>query len=325
MRDAASERSEGRGEPPRSPDGSGSIRAMTTHPLEMLSRRGDQPPARSSAPTPASRTARRSSTSSSTSPTRPISPPERRDRAVEVQLVDGPGLGVIEIVVSLADGTVTELGRGRGRAPDAAVRRGDARDLHHQGAPRVHRRAGATRHHRRRQRADRPVAGRRVRLRRRGRPPHRALHLVPPHRPAGQRLRPAHRGADRPLRPRSQRGDRGHRPRRGHDAGAPRALLRRRQRAAAHRPQADPHHPARGPELHRRRQPGPLAEVGVPHHVRPVRGAGAAPAHLRRRRAGASDPAPRVDLGDGRARTAHPTSGRAGRTRSTPASGASGA
>ena len=105
----------------------------------------------------------------------------------------------------------------------------------------------------------------------------------------------------------------------------PRALLRGRQRAAAHRPEADPHHPARGSELHRRRQPDPLAEVGVPHHVRPVRGAGAPPAHLRRRRARAADPAPRVDLRDGRPLRRSRRARRAGRTRSTPASGASGA
>ena len=117
-----------------------------------------------------------------------------------------------------------------------------------------------------------------VRLRRRDRPAHRALHLVPARDPGGQRLRPADRGPHRPLRPRSQRGDRGDRPRRRCRCPTQHArYFARGPRAAAHRPEADRDHPARGPELHRRRQPRALAEVVAAHRVRPVRGARAAP------------------------------------------------
>ena len=138
-------------------------------------------PARSSAPTPASRRARRSSTSSSTSPTRPTlaagtARPRRRGAARRrARARRDRDRRLPRPTATFRSWDVVE-----GVRPTLLVRRGDARDLHHQGAPRVRRRARPARHHRRRQRADRPVAGRRVRLRRRGRPPHRALHLVPP-------------------------------------------------------------------------------------------------------------------------------------------------
>ena len=48
--------------------------------------------------------------------------------------------------------------------------------------------------------------------------------------------------------------------------------------------EADLDHAARRRELHRRRQPRRVAEVGVPHRLRSVRRARAAPDHLRRRR-----------------------------------------
>ena len=72
-------------------------------------------------------------------------------------------------------------------------------------------------------------------------------------------------------------------------------------RADAHRPEAARDRPARGAELHRRRQPRPLAALVVPGRLRPVRRAGPAHGRLPRRRPRPSRPAPRVDHRDGRA------------------------
>ena len=123
----------------------------------------------------------------------------------------------------------------------------------------------------------------------------------------------------------ARRGARGRRPRRRAAPAAARQLLPRRRRAAAHRPQAARDHPARGPELHGRRQPRALAAVVA---------AGVA---ATRSRASCSTPsATRTAAAPGRSCTA-PRSARwscptatparctAGRTPSTPASGASAA
>ena len=211
--------------------------------------------------------------------------------------------------------------------PDAADARGRAGDRHDPREPRVPRRARAARDHRRHDRPgpDRPVAGRRVRVRLRGRPPDLALHLVPAREPDRQRVRAPDRGPHRALRQRPQRGARGHRPRRHAAAAEPGELPRRRPAADAHRPEADLDHATRGPELHRRRQPRPVAEVAVPH-LRSTRSrdscctrsrtttttAGCVRSCTARRSARWSFP------------TATPASCTAGRTRSTRGSGASG-
>ncbi len=65
----------------------------------------------------------------------------------------------------------------------------------------------------------------------------------------------------------------------------PRALLRRRPPATARRPEAARDHTTRRTELHRRREPGHLVTLVVPHRLRPVRGNDTAPDHLRRPRA----------------------------------------
>ena len=65
-------------------------------------------------------------------------------------------------------------------------------------------------------------------------------------------------------------------------------LLPRGQRAAAHRPQAARHHPARGPELRRRGQPRALAEVVAAGGHGPAGGPGALDRRLRGRRPGAA-------------------------------------
>ena len=139
---------------------------------------------------------------------KPGDPVERRVRAV---IVPGPECGVVEAIVDVGAGVIEEWDELVRRAADAADARGRAGDRHDPRQPRVPRRARAARHHRRhdRPRADRPVAGGRVRLRVRGRPPHLALHLVPARRPDRQRLRAPDRRPDRALRHRPQRGDRG--------------------------------------------------------------------------------------------------------------------
>ena len=83
--------------------------------------------------------------------------------------------------------------------------------------------------------------------------------------------------------------------------------FRERARRAARRRAADPHHAARGPELRRRRLPGPLAEVAAARRLHEPRGPGPARGRLRGRRRRAADPAPRVDRRDGRALRATPT------------------
>ena len=98
----------------------------------------------------------------------------------------------------------------------------------------------------------------------------------------------------------ARRGPRGHRPRRR--AAAARAgqlrgavALRVRERAGGRAlprgPQADRDHPARGPELHRRRPRRVLAEVAGPDRLHPAGGPGAAPG--RATRAARSSTAPR--------------------------------
>ena len=108
--------------------------------------------------------------------------------------------------------------------------------------------------------------------------------------------------------------------RRAH-ARRPGQLLPRRQRAAPHRPQAARHRAARRRVLRDRRQPAHVAEVVAARVDGPARRPGAAPGRLRR--TGRSCTARRS------ARWSCPTATPArctdGRTRSTPASGASAA
>ena len=141
-----------------------------------------------------------------------------------------------EVVVSVTTGVIVDWQRSRRHAPDVAD------------APRRSARSYTTKEHpdylaalakrgitEPRRRADRPVAGRRVRLRLRGRPPDHALHLVParPTRPTtGTRARSK---ASSSTSTWPQRGDRGHRPRRHAAAAEPGELLRRGPAADARR------------------------------------------------------------------------------------------
>ncbi len=139
--------------------------------------------------------------------------------------------------------------------PALLVPRGDERDLHHEGAPRLRRRARPARHHRPRQRADRPVArgsfgydaetDRRIA---------RCISFL--------RETPEDNGYARPIEGLIVHFDLGRNEvieviDHGVDPlpDAARALLRRGPPAAARRPEAARDHPARGSELHRRRQP----------------------------------------------------------------------
>ena len=140
--------------------------------------------------------------------------------------------------------------------PALLVHRGDERDLHDEGAPRLHRRAGPARDHRPRQRS-RSTRGPRARFGYSAETDRRIARCISFLRETPEDngyARPIE-GRHRPLRPRAQRGHRGDRPRRRAAARAPRALLPRRPRAAAHRPEAARDHAARGAELHRRREP----------------------------------------------------------------------
>ena len=183
-------------------------------------------------------------------------------------------------------------------------------------------------HHRPRPRADRPVAGRRVRLRRARRAaasPAASRSCASDPTDNGY-ARPIE-GADRALRHGPQRGDRGR---------STTASPRCRRTAASYYaedqprlrdgPEADLDHPARGPELHRRRQPRASGRSGRSASAfDPYEGLVLHQVALRRRRPHALDPAPRVDLARWSCPTATPASCTAGRTRSTPASGASAA
>ena len=133
-------------------------------------------------------------------------------------------------------------------------------------------------------------------------------------------------GVHRVLRQRRRRGARGRRPRRRADAARARHVPPRRRRAAC------------APTSSRSRSSSPrvrashvdgnlvqLAAVVVPRRLRPVRGAGAAHGRLPRRRPRAAGAAPRVDHARWSCPTATPARCTAGRTRSTPASGASAA
>ena len=94
------------------------------------------------------------------------------DRELEVQLVTGPGLGVTEAIVSLTQGEVTSWEFVEGVRPTLLF--GEA--AHTIFTTKEHPdyvAALAARHHRRRQRADRPVARGGLRLRGRDRPAHR--------------------------------------------------------------------------------------------------------------------------------------------------------
>ena len=217
------------------------------------------------------------------------------------------------------------LARPRRHAARVVDDRGDQCDHNHQGAPRVRRRARQARDHRHATRCRST----------RGRP----VCSVTSARKAG-----ASRGVSRSCR--SDTTDNGYaRPIEGvivhFDMGAnavievldhgvtaastePGELLRRASAEPARRPEADLDHATRGRELHGQRQPRRLAEVAVPHRVRSVRGARAAP-----------DLAMPTTAGGVRSCTARrsprwssPTAIRArctvGRTRSTRASGVSG-
>ena len=89
--------------------------------------------------------------------------------------------------------------------------------------------------------------------------------------------------------------------------------------------QADLDHAARRRELHGRRQSRRLAELGVPHRLRPVRRARAPPDHLRRQRPRAARSCTARRSRRWSCPTATRASCTAGRTRSTRASGASAA
>ena len=301
---------------------------MTTHPLEMLSGEEIEPRRRDRArrpPLPRGRDVR---------PRRAARARQGRpggrshgDRAVEVQLVDGPGLGVDRDRRVAHRRRGPQLGRGRGRAPDAAVGRGDARDLHHQGAPRVHRRARAG--------AASPTST--TCRSTRGRP---ACSATTP------RTAAASRAASRSCAP-TRRTTATPGPIEGlivhfdigrnevievidHGVVAAAAERTRATSPSDNEPlrtdlkpisitqPEGPSFTVDGNLVHWQKWPFRIA-------LRSVRGARAAPDHLRRRRARAPDPAPRVDL----ARWSSPTATRractAGRTRSTRASGASAA
>ena len=259
----------------------------------------------------------------------PGDPVERRVRAL---VVPGPELTMVEVVISIAEAARRRPTGDRGHAAGAAhgrVVRGDpglhehpeyvaalARrgitDLEHvQIDPVAGRRRSATAPRRAGAspgasrscaRADddngyaRPIEGLIVHVDLGGA---RCIEVID-HAPAGRRPDPA-RAAGRPLR-------------------------RRRRRPAAHRPAPDRDHPARRPELHRRGQPRPLAEVVAAPRVGPLRGPGAPPGRLRRRRGRTRSILHRASISrDGRALRRPRRGARAGRTPSTPGSGASGA
>ena len=104
------------------------------------------------------------------------------------------------------------------------------------------------------------------------------------------------RGCDEP-----QRGP-GHRPgRRGHPGRARQLHRPGTHRTAAHHAEADLHHPARGPQLHRhRRQPRRVGKVEPGCRLRRARGPGAAQHFLRGQGPAAAHPQPRLDRRNGR-------------------------
>ena len=174
------------------------------------------------------------------------------DREVEALLVPRGRLEAIEVVVSVTSGEVRSWTVHEGMRSGAAVRRVVQRDHRRQGAPRTGRPRCASAASRT-STSCRSTRGRRARS-------------ASPTRTAGasagasrylresqdrQRLRPPDRGRPRVLRPGRGRGARGRRPRRRRrcrpSAGS---YLPDDVGADAHRPQAARDHPARGPELH---------------------------------------------------------------------------
>ena len=101
------------------------------------------------------------------------------DREVEALLVPPGRLEVTEVVVSVTKGEVRSWAVHPEHAARAALRRVDVGHHEGEGAPGVAGRAAAARHRRLRPRADRPVAGGIVRCRPRGRPADQPLHLLP--------------------------------------------------------------------------------------------------------------------------------------------------
>ena len=93
---------------------------------------------------------------------------------------------------------------------------------------------------------------------------------------------------------------RGRRHRRRAVPPAGRELLPRGQRAAAHRSAPAGHHAERGPELHRRREPGALAEVVAAGRHGPARRLGHPHRRLRGRGTGAPTAVPGLGQRDGR-------------------------
>ena len=105
-----------------------------------------------------------------------------------------------------------------------------------------------------------------------------------PRAPDRQRLRPSHRGARRLRRHGPGRGARGRRLRRRASCRPTPGSLPRpgRRREPAHRPRAPRDHPARGGQLHHRRQPRDLAALVAAGGDGPLRGPGAAHASATR-------------------------------------------
>ena len=234
------------------------------HPLAMLT--GDEVRAarsRSCGPTSASAPTRRSRTSCCTSRRRPRC--SRGRRAIPSTARCGPssspapGSRIVEAIVSVTAGELRARRDRRGDAPGAALRRVDRRHGHGEGAPGVAggdapARASPTSTTCRSTRGRRASFG----VDARGRPPHQPLHLVPPRDARGQRLRPADRGrASCTSTSGAARCSRSSTTASCRCRPSAARYLARRRRAAAHRPQAARDHPARGPELHRRRQPRP--------------------------------------------------------------------
>ena len=231
---------------------------------------------------------------------RPPAPADRARR--EVQLVTGPELGVIEIVVSLTRQQVLGLGRRRGDAPDAALRRvrrtrSSPRRSTPSTSPRSPDAASPT------STTCRSTLARGcVRLRRR-RTDRRIARCI-----SFLRTDPQDNGYARPIEGLIVHFDLGRKEViEVIDHGvAHHATQHARYFAPDNEPLRTDLKPIEitqpdGPSFTVDGNLVRVAEVVAAARLRPVRGSGAAPGDLRRRRARAVDPAPRVDHRDGRA------------------------
>ena len=248
------------------------------------------------------------------------------DRELRALVVPGPELALIEVVVSVTHGRGARVARDRGMRPALLVQRGDERDLHHARAPRVHRRARPARDHRHRQRPDRPVARRR-----------RSATTAETDRRIARcisflRETPEDNGYARPIEGLIVHFDLGRNEVIEVIDHGPVVAARHSTRATTPRITsrcAPTSSRSRSPSRKGRASPSTATSSGgavvVPHRLRPVRGADAAPGHLRRPRARAHRSCTARRSARWSCRTATRERCTAGRTRSTRASGVSAA